>query len=89
MLSAATWMEIKILILSEASHKEKDKISYDITLICGLQNRIQINLSTEKKHTTDTEDRLVVPEGWGRMDWGRGMDWEVEVNRHNYYTWRR
>ena len=32
---AATWMQIEILILSEISHKEKDK--YHMTsLICGI-----------------------------------------------------
>ena len=31
---AATWMELKILIRSEISQKEKDK--YQISLICGI-----------------------------------------------------
>ena len=32
---AATWMELEIIILSEASQKEKDKY-HMISLICGI-----------------------------------------------------
>ena len=32
---AATWMELETLILSEVSHKEKDKY-HMISLICGI-----------------------------------------------------
>ena len=32
---AATWMQLRILILSEASQKEKDKY-HMISLICGV-----------------------------------------------------
>ena len=32
---AATWMQLGIIILSEVSHKEKDKY-YLILLICGI-----------------------------------------------------
>ena len=34
MPSAATWMDLEIIILSEVSQKEKDK--YHISLICGI-----------------------------------------------------
>ena len=35
MISAVTWMDLEIIILSEASQKEKDK--YHMTLlICGI-----------------------------------------------------
>ena len=47
---AATWMELEILILSEVSQKEKDKY-HMISLICGIQNMAQMNLSTEQKET--------------------------------------
>ena len=43
---AATWMKLEILILSEISHKEKDK--YHISLICGIKNRAQMKLSTKQ-----------------------------------------
>ena len=31
MPSAATWMQLEIIIPSELSHKEKEQLSYDIT----------------------------------------------------------
>ena len=34
MLSAATWMDLEIIILSEVSQTEKDK--YMLSLICGI-----------------------------------------------------
>ena len=46
----ATWMQLGIPILSEVSQKEKDKY-HMISLICGLYNMAQMNLSTEKKQT--------------------------------------
>ena len=48
MLSAATWMELEPLILSEVSQKEKDKY-HMISLISGILYMAQMNLSTEKK----------------------------------------
>ena len=41
---AATWMDLEIIILSELSHREKEK--YHMTsLICGIYNEmIQMNL---------------------------------------------
>ena len=35
MLFAATWMDLKMIILSEVSQKEKDKY-HIIVLICGM-----------------------------------------------------
>ena len=32
---AATWMQLEIIILSEVSHKEKDKYGI-ISLLCGI-----------------------------------------------------
>ena len=43
----ATGMELDILILREVSQKEKDKYCM-ISLICGVQNMAQKNLSTEQ-----------------------------------------
>ena len=45
---ATTWMQLEILILSEVSHKEKDK-HHMISLICGIYNMAHINLSTKQK----------------------------------------
>ena len=41
-------MDIEIIILSEASQKEKDKC-YMISLICGIENMTQLNLSIKQK----------------------------------------
>uniref|UniRef100_A0A8D1EI37 DUF1725 domain-containing protein n=1 Tax=Sus scrofa TaxID=9823 RepID=A0A8D1EI37_PIG len=64
---AATWMELETLILSEISHKEKEKY-HMIPLISGISYMAQRNLSTEKK-IIDSENRLVVAKGSGR-EWG-------------------
>ena len=42
---AATWMDLEIVILSEVSQTEKDK--YMISLICGIQKMLQMNLFTK------------------------------------------
>ena len=47
---AATWMDLEIIILSEVSQKEKDKY-HMISLICGIQNVTQMNLSTKQRQT--------------------------------------
>ena len=38
MLSAVTWMDLEIVILSEVSQEEKDKY-HMILLICGIQKK--------------------------------------------------
>ena len=49
MPSAATWMDLEIIILSEVSQKEKDKY-HMISLTCGiLKKMIQVNLFTKQK----------------------------------------
>ena len=45
---AAAWIQLAITILSEVSQKEKDKY-HMITLIYGISNRAQMNLSTKQK----------------------------------------
>ena len=47
MPSAATWMDLEIVILSEASQKEEDK--YDIAYMWTLKNMEQVNLFTKQK----------------------------------------
>ena len=44
---AATWMDLEIIILSKVNQTEKDKCH--ISLICGIQNMIQMNLFTKQK----------------------------------------
>ena len=53
MPSEAIWMDIEIIILSEVSHTEKDKTSYDITT-CGIE---------KKKRYIDIENKLMVTKG--------------------------
>ena len=50
MPSAATWMDLEMIILSEVCQKEKDKY-HMISLTCGIQNMTQMNLSTKQKET--------------------------------------
>ena len=59
---AATWMELKTLILSEVSQKEKDKY----LLIAHIWNLIYdtMKVSMEKK-LMDLENRLMVAKGEG------------------------
>ena len=45
---AATWMELRTLILSEVNQKEKDKYCM-ISLICGIWNMEQMILSKNNK----------------------------------------
>ena len=46
----ATWMDLEMIILSEVSQKEKDKY-HMILLICGIENRTQMNMSAKQKQT--------------------------------------
>ena len=48
MLFAATWMQLEIIIQSRESQKDKDKW-HTISLICGIQNMKQLNLSMNQK----------------------------------------
>ena len=45
---AATWMDLKIIILCEGSQKEKDKY-HMISLICRIYNMIKMNLFTKQE----------------------------------------
>ena len=47
---AATWMQLEMIILSEVSQKEKDKY-HMLSLICGIQNMMQMNLSMQQKQS--------------------------------------
>ena len=48
MPSAAPWMDLEIIILSEVSQTEKDKY-HDIAYMWNLKEKIQMNLFTEQK----------------------------------------
>ena len=60
MLFAATWMQLEIIILGEVRKKKK----YHMTsLLCGIQNMAQMNLSINRHK--GKENRLVVHKGEG------------------------
>ena len=73
---ATTWMDLEIIILSKVSQKKKDKF-YMISLICGIKNMTQMNLSTKQTHR-HSEQTCGCPGGWGQ---GGGMDWELGISR--------
>ena len=77
----ATWMQLKILILSEISQKEKEKY-HIISPISGIQNIAQMNLPTEQKQTTDMKTDLWLPRGRGRTV---GCTGSLELIDANYY----
>ena len=57
---AATWMDLKMIILSEIGQIEKGK--YIISQICGILKMIQMNLFIKHK-LTDIENKLMVIKG--------------------------
>ena len=71
---AAISTQLEITMLSKGSQKEED-ITY-ISLICGIQNTAQTNLSTKQKQTHSYRKQTC-----GRQGGGGGMDWEFEVGR--------
>ena len=60
MPSAATWMDLEIIILSEVNQKDKYHM---ISLICGISNMTQMNLSTKQKQTCGHQGREGVGKG--------------------------
>ena len=67
---AATWMGLEIIMLSKESQKEKDKY-HMISLICGIYNMTQMNLSTKQKQTHRHREQTSDCQG-GRLDWEFG-----------------
>ena len=65
---AAMRMKLEMIILSEVSQKEKDK--YMISLLCGIENMMQMNLGNRNRISV-VGNRLVVAKGEGS---GRGLD---------------
>ena len=55
-------LQLDILTLSEESQKEKGKY-HIISLICGIENMVQMNLFTEQKQASNMQNRLVIAEG--------------------------
>ena len=79
---AATWMDSEMIILSEVRERER-QMPYSIIFV-EIQNMAPVNLSTNR--LTDTENRLVVAQGWGGES-GRAMGWELGLADANYCTY--
>ena len=69
MLSAVSWMDWEIIILSEVSQTEKDK--YKISLYMESKKMIKMNLLTNRNKLTDIENKLMVTKG---ERWGGGIN---------------
>lgn len=78
---AATWMYSEITILNELNQKGKDKYHL-ISLICGIKNTAQINISTKQKQTHSYKEQNYGYQSWSPTElcWGR-KDWEFWISR--------
>ena len=75
---AATWMQLETLILSQVRQKEKDKCLM-ISLICGILNIVQINLSTKQKQTQGHREQTCDCQGGEERVWN---GWEFGTSRY-------
>ena len=70
----ATRMQPEILILSEVSQKKKDKY-YMLSLICGIKNMVQMNLSTKQEQIHKHREQTCGCQGGGGREWDRLGVW--------------
>ena len=68
-------MHLEIFISSEVSQKENDKY-HMISLLCGIENMAQMNLSTKQEQTHRHGEQTCSCRGGGG---GSGMDGEFVV----------
>ena len=61
-------LQLETPILSEVSQKEKDK-PQKISLLCGIYNMAQTNLSTEQKQTQRHREQTCGCQGRGEREW--------------------
>ena len=66
--SAATWMDLDIIMLSGISYKKNKYITY----MWNLKIMIQMNLFKKRNRFTDIENKLMVTEG--ESGEGAGID---------------
>ena len=66
---AATWKDLEMIILSEVSQTEKDK-HHMISLIRGIQNMTQMNLSIKQKQTRRHRELMLTK---GERGGGKGV----------------
>ena len=80
MAFAATWMNLQIILLSEISQKEKDKL-YMVSLTCGSNICCRSTHLWNKNRLTGTENRRVVSRVWlwGGEGW-RGVWASADAN---------
>ena len=72
---AATWMQLDILTLNEVNQKEKDKY-HMISLICGIQNMTQMNLSTKPKQNHKHREQTCGCQAGEEREWD-GLEFGV------------
>ena len=78
--SAATWMDLEINTLSEVRSDRERQISYDITYMWNLKEKM-IQMRSSKK--TDTESQTSKTNySYQRGHVGGGMNQEFEINLH-------
>ena len=75
-------MDIEIIILSEVSQKEKDKY-HMISLICGIENSAQMNISTKQKQTYRFREQTCDCQGGAAV--GKGWTGSLELTDAKYY----
>ena len=67
MPSAATTMDLEVVILSKVSQREKDKY-HMLSLICGIYNMTQMNLSVKQKQTHRQREQTCGCQGAGSWE---------------------
>ena len=71
---AAAWMDLESLILSEVSQKEQHKYRM-ISLMCGVHNMAQMNLSVPQKETHRHGEQTSGCQGGGARGCDGPGDW--------------
>ena len=61
---SATWMDLETILLSEVLSQRKTNI---ISLVCGIQKMVQMNLYTKQNRPTDIKANLWLPK---EKEWG-------------------
>ena len=84
---AVTWIELEILILNEVNQKQKNKY-HMISLICGILNTAQMNLSTKQKQTQRHGEQTGGCQTRSGREWdGLGCTESLELVDANYCIW--
>ena len=75
---APTWMQLEMIILSDVSQKENDKYRM-ISLICGIKNMTQMNLSMKEKQKQGHREQTGGCQGGG--GWERDVlgVWDQQI----------